>query len=92
MNDPKVTIAKIEEKIVSLNDKVEAAHRRVDNMQLLIRDDLNEIKESFKEVSSELKDVVAWMNRGKGWAAAAFALASLIGGGLSILINKFIGG
>lgn len=74
-----------------LNNKVEAAHERLDKMERLIRDDLKEMKTEFGEVVAEIKlllrdnerdmkEVMAWMNRGKGWAAAAMLAASVAGG------------
>lgn len=83
-------VATLTERLTSVNDKVGAAHGRLDKMEILIRDDLKEINEGFKEVSGELKVVVAWMNRSKGWAAAAFVAASIFGSIISFLATKLL--
>jgi hypothetical protein len=68
------------ERLGILNEKIEMAHGRVDKMETLIRDDLKSLKNEFREYSDDLKEVVAWMNRAKGWAAAFLLVAGVIGG------------
>jgi hypothetical protein len=63
------------ERIVVLEQSVKAAHKRVDERDK----DIQEIKSGVSSVASDVKEVVAWMNRGKGWAAAAMVLAGTIG-------------
>lgn len=78
------------EKLITLDSKVTAAHSRIDKMELLIHEDLTELKGDLKEMSKELKDVIAWMNRGKGWSAAILVLAGILGGAISTLAGLFI--
>lgn len=68
------------ERIGSLAAKATAAHDRIDKLETGLRDDLKEIKQ-------ELKSIAAWMNRGKGWAAAAMLLAGM-GGAAVIELGK----
>lgn len=62
----------IREKIGILSAKANAAHNRVDKLELLLRDDLKEIKD-------DLKDLNAYMHRGKGWAAAMIFFGGIAG-------------
>lgn len=65
-------MAEIHEKIGQLDAKVTAAHHRVDKLELGIRDDLKELK-------ADLKELNAYMHRGKGWAAAMIFLSGISG-------------
>lgn len=60
------------ERVAVLEQKTGAAHQRIDKVEVVI-------KEELKEINMSLKDVVAWMNRGKGWAAAGLLLAGSMG-------------
>lgn len=92
MDDPRVAIAAIQERLGSLDGKVTSAHSRVDKMESLIREDLKEMKAEFKEVSNELKDVIAWMNSGKASIKIMLAIggvaASAIGGLISWIVSR----
>ncbi len=68
------------EKIGALDAKVTAAHGRVDKLELMLREDL-------KEIMSDLKEIHAYMNRGKGWAAALMLLAGTSGAGIIKLLG-----
>lgn len=68
-------MAEIHEKIGQLDAKVTAAHHRVDKLELGIRDDLKELKVDLKELN-------AYMHRGKGWAAAMIFISGFAGAGL----------
>lgn len=67
-------MAEIHEKIGQLDAKVTAAHHRVDKLELGIRDDLKELK-------ADLKELNAYMHRGKGWAAATVFISGFAGAG-----------
>lgn len=60
------------ERIGTISAKAAAAHDRIDKLEIGLRSDLKDIKE-------ELKAISAWMNKGKGWAAAAMLLAGMGG-------------
>lgn len=64
----------IREKIGALSAKADAAHNRVDKLELLLRDDLKELK-------ADLKELNAYMHRGKGWAAAMVFISGFAGAG-----------
>lgn len=86
-------------RIALLDSRAGAAHERLDKMERLIKDDLTSMHADFKETildlkklfaaqDQELKNVVAWMNRGKGWAAAGFLAASILGGVIAKALLK----
>ena len=68
------------EKLGVLTAKVDAAHKRIDNLEVGMRQDLKEIDLSIKELS-------AYMNRSKGWGAAFIFLGGISGAGLVKLLN-----
>lgn len=84
--DPRLAVIQLSERIVTLDNKISASHSRIDKLEILISQDLAEIKDDFREMSKELRDVIAWMNRAKGWAAATLLVASLGGA----LFAKFL--
>lgn len=83
MDDTKVLVATLHERLVSLTDKADAAHRRVDKMELIVREDMREIKK-------ELQYISAHINRSKGWAAAALLLAGVLGSLITKLISDYV--
>ncbi len=74
----------LREKLGILTAKVEAAHHRLDKLQLDTRDDLTEIKK-------DLKEVITYMNKGKGWSAAMLLLAGSSGAGIVKLLSAMGG-
>lgn len=68
------------EKIGMLIAKVDAAHSRVDKMEKVLSD-------SLSDISKELKELNAHMNKGKGWVAALMFLAGGTGAGLVKLLS-----
>lgn len=82
--DPRLAIVALTERIGAVSAKADAAHDRIDNMGELVRHDM-------KEVILEMKEVVAWMNRSKGWAAAATLLAGIVGGAVVKVLTLLIG-
>lgn len=76
-----MTKEQLSEKVITIANKVDAAHNRLDKFEKQVSDQLSEI-------SVDLKAITAWMNRGKGWAAAALLLAGLAGSALTKLILK----
>lgn len=67
------------ERLVIVEQTAKAAHHRVDKTEAWLRDDLGEIKKG-------VADLTAWMNRGKGWAAAGLLMSGIVGG----LVVKFV--
>jgi len=62
----------VREKLGALDAKVTAAHGRVDRLELLIREDLKDLK-------TEIHALSAYMNKGKGWSAAMLLLSGSAG-------------
>lgn len=71
----------IYERLGQLDQKITAAHNRVDKVEGIIREDLKELK-------TELNKVVAWMNRSLGWAAALLFVGGIIGTLITIVLKK----
>lgn len=71
------------EKVVTVEASSKAAHIRVDKIE-------NGISVSLQQINSELKEVVAWMNRGKGWASASILLAGFLGGLVATVISVIL--
>lgn len=65
-------MTELHEKIGVLSAKADAAHSRIDKLEVLLRDDLKELK-------SDLKALNAYMHRGKGWAAAMVFISGIVG-------------
>lgn len=70
----------IHQKLGELQATAVAAHKRIDKVETDIRDDL-------KTLNSELKELNAYMNRGKGWAAAFVMLSGFAGAGMFKLLS-----
>jgi SUMO ligase MMS21 Smc5/6 complex component len=77
--------AEIRERLGALDAKVTAAHKRLDKHEQDVKESLNEIKESLKELN-------AHMNKGKGMAALIVLLAGSTGAGIMKLLTMVIGG
>lgn len=75
----------VREKIGQLSAKAEAAHSRIDRVE-------TEIKNELRELVKEMKELNAYMNRGKGWASAMLLLSGIVGAGifklLTMVFNK----
>lgn len=65
----KISLTEIHERVVKLEGVAHAGHNRIDRIENLLQETLK-----------ELRDVIGWMNRAKGWAAAGILIAGLIGG------------
>lgn len=78
------------ERIITAENAARAAHARMDKAEESIRDSLLEMKATLGGIARELKEVIAWMNRGKGWAAAALLLGGIVGAVAMALINHYL--
>lgn len=70
----------VHQKLGELSATAKAAHQRMDKLEIGIRDDL-------KTLNKELKELNAYMNRGKGWAAAFVMLSGFAGAGMFKLLG-----
>lgn len=68
------------EKLGALEAKVQAAHARLDKLDITLRDDIRELK-------AELKELNAFMHKGRGWAAALVFLGGASGAGIAKLLS-----
>jgi len=76
----------LQERIAVAEQRAAAAHHRIDKMEVLFREALDDIKEGSKQAREEVKEltdkitqVIDFMNRGKGWAAAGLFIAAMFG-------------
>ncbi len=74
--------ADIREKIGELSATVKAAHHRVDKVEI-------QISQQLTLINTQLIELNAHMNRGKGWAAASKFIYGIIGAGVIKLISLF---
>jgi hypothetical protein len=79
--DPHIEIARIQERIGAIDAKADAAHKRMDSMDALIRSDI-------KDLVDDIKTLMAWMNHKKGHDAAMLVAASAVGGVVSFIASK----
>lgn len=70
----------VHEKIGEIGARAKAAHARIDKLEGDIRDDL-------KIISADLKELNAYMHRGKGWASGLIFLSGLSGAGIVKLLS-----
>lgn len=91
MSEERIAIAAIQERIGAIAASVAASHTRQDRLEVLLREEIKEMTKVVKELADEfkkerekqnqeIKDLTGWMNRGKGWAAAALFLSAFVGG------------
>ena len=72
----------ISEKLGTVIASSKAAHQRLDRLEIGLREDLTTL-------NKELKELNAYMNRGKGWVAAFVLLSGVSGAGIIKLITVF---
>lgn len=83
-SDVHLAICNIHEKIGAVTATATSAHSRMDEMKLLVKEDLSEIKDSMREFGSDLKTITAWMNHTKGYIAGLVLASGLLGGLISV--------
>ncbi len=80
----------LHEKIGQLSAKADAAHNRLDKVEILVRDDLKEISKELKALSERMQGkfegISEYINKTKGRDAALIFISSLAGAGLTKLI------
>lgn len=84
-------LSAIQERVGVICAKADAAHARIDKLELGVRDDLKGMREEFRSLSIELNKVIAWMNQVKGWAAAAVLMSGIIGSVGTALLSHWLG-
>lgn len=73
-------LMKLTEKMGANEQVARAAHTRLDRIEQNIREDFAKIIENDAKIYEEINGLKEYMNRGKGWAAAANLLVGLFGG------------
>jgi predicted nucleic acid-binding Zn-ribbon protein len=76
-------IARVQERIGSLNDRIVAAHTRIDGLT-------KEVKDELDEISRDVKTLLANMHEARGGKAAWVLVGSLGVGLLGALAKIFI--
>lgn len=75
------------ERVVLVEAQAAAAHKRQDTAEQANARAWEEVKTELKGIRKDLGEVIGWMNRGKGWAAAGLLAAGTAGA----LITKALG-
>ena len=73
-------MTEISEKIGELRATAKAAHTRLDDLD-------GRISKQLDEMNTQLKELNAHMNKGKGWAAMGLLLAGSMGAGVIKLLS-----
>lgn len=73
-------LSEVKERLGILDTKCAGFDDRIDKLETLIRTDLSQVRD-------DLADVIAWMNRCLGWAAAALLIGGAAGG---TIVSKLI--
>lgn len=84
-----INLLSIFERVVKLEGSTSALHSRLDSNEERTERAVATIAKQQGEILSDLKEVIGWMNRGKGWAAAALLVAGVIGSAVTALIGAF---
>jgi hypothetical protein len=79
MSELSEQVAALQERVGSISDKANAAHKRLDKTELLIREDFKEIKVELKEMNLQLVKITNIQWKTKGMWIAIFAIAGLLG-------------
>lgn len=83
-NDLHLLVTSLHERLVALDSKTtdtaKAAHTRIDKLEFIIQEDFKDIKTDIKAIATKMDAINSWVERSKGWAAAALLLATVLGG------------
>jgi len=76
-------ISYLQERVAVVENKVNTAHTRIDKMELLMRDDLKDIKHDIKEnidaLTTKVNTLISFMDKWKAMAAIAILTCGVIG-------------
>lgn len=76
---PDADVALLQQKVAVLEAERCADRERMDRMEKAIEDGFARVEKAIAPLGGQLTELNAWMNRSKGWAAAALLLAGLVG-------------
>lgn len=82
MESLEARISALTERVGAVKATADAAHLRMDGLNLQMREDLKLIYQEMKEISE-------WMHRSRGWAAAGTLFAGGIGGAIAAIMGMF---
>ena len=90
MADMEEKISYIQERVAVVENKVSAAHDRIDKMDSIMREDLKEIKHDIKEnIDSLTSKVNVLINLGERWKGMA-AIGILTCGAVAFIIQTVL--
>lgn len=69
----------IQQKVAVLEAERRADTERMDRIEAAIEGGFHDLKAQLQGMGGQLTELNGWMNRSKGWAAAALLLAGLVG-------------
>lgn len=90
-DDIRRDLGAITERVAVTEKSIETEHQRTDKMEQMVREDLKEMREDFRSMMTKLDDVIAFMNRGRGWVSAVMFLAGTFGGAVAWLLQYLFG-
>lgn len=79
----------VHEKIGALTAKVDAAHKRVDKLEIDMKDDILDIKGDLSKIKNQLTELNNHMQRQKGIKGFIIFLSGLCGASITKLLSVF---
>lgn len=76
----------LQQRVAVLEAHREADAERMDRMEKSIDTGFKDVKGMLQPVVAQLTELNGWMNRSKGWAAAALFLSALLGAFIKSII------
>lgn len=84
-------LAQIRERVALTERSADTAHKRIDQLEKMVKDDLKEmkadIKNEMKSMTDDMKIVLAFIERSKGMVALVTVAAGVLGWVISILMK-----
>jgi len=82
-------LAALQERVGKIEQSTDAAWKRIERLETLIRDDFKEQRADLQAIRKELEPLNAWMNRGKGGIAVLLTSGGMIGGLIVYILTRF---
>ena len=76
-------LARVDERIKNLEGRLSTAHKRIDGLEKVVREDLKGIHDALQP----LRD---WMNQGKGGMVLLLAGGGIGGGAIGALLTRWL--
>lgn len=77
------------ERLAIAEEKVRAAHQRMDKFEVDVKEDLHDLLEIIREVQADTKTILAHYNQSIGAKAVIISLAAALGGAVVWAVEHF---